>query len=788
MERRKLLIGIGALGTGGAAAFGTEAFTSIEAERNVDVSVAGDSSAYLAFQALDSVNGNDYVTTESDDTISITLNGDGGAGGSGVNQDAVTQIEDLFKVVNQGTQSTSVYFEDDSDAVTFRVTRSTDTSTNGSNGQSLEGADNSVELDVGEQVVVGLTIDTLNNDVNGDLLDTVTVVADAGASAPGQSTPAPQYVVDGSGSQPNTFATLSNALASSDVTDGSVIGIEGSATFSESSTVTVDQSVTITGFNGMPTIDATGVSSGPVMAVDAAGVTLRNFTIKTGTNRININADDVTVDGLSTIFENNAIYVASPADGVVVENSQFSLPSGVESLGYGIRFEGATSNGVARNNFFSGITNSQSGEYGNGVIISGADGHEIVGNEFSGNSIGVNVGSVKPAGQFTVSGNSFVQQTDFAVALNHDDSNSPNFAITDNQFDNDAVGILALAGGSIDIGENDFANYADDAPYVTDSAGVLDLEAIANEQGNTFTPDAVAGNTNIAVVPDQGEVVNVDTLTYAGDGTIQTAVDSASSNETVAVGPGGFGSVDVPTDNLTIKGPNATTPYDGARTTEATVSATAERTFDVSGAGVEVTGFRIEGTDSDGVLFVNGDGSNLEGKVTVANNIIRSSGTSSQGFATGGVVLSDASSPGGPNDAEVVGNDIETGEGAAVNVFAGDTHGSVSVVSNEIRGDPGGLRNVADLTVKGNEIFPLGSPDKALDVSDITNTATITGNTFTGSVGTRAYNDDRDGPFVNTADDQSPGVSAVQSNNTFDPGSKTVDTDGDSQNDEILFD
>src|SRR6056297_3620319 len=100
MERRKLLISIGALGAGGAAAFGTEAFTSIEAERNVDVSVAGDSSAYLAFEALDSSNGNDYVTTESDDTLSITLDGDGSAGGSGVNQDAITQIEDLFKIVN----------------------------------------------------------------------------------------------------------------------------------------------------------------------------------------------------------------------------------------------------------------------------------------------------------------------------------------------------------------------------------------------------------------------------------------------------------------------------------------------------------------------------------------------------------------------------------------------------------------------------------------------------------------------------------------------------------------
>ncbi|EMA09923.1 hypothetical protein, partial [Haloarcula marismortui] len=194
MRRRKLLIGIGATAAGGSAAFGTEAFTSVQAERNVDVAVAGDQSSFIAIQPLDSANAGKYVNTESDNTVGLELDGDNSGSGEGVTQDAITQLEDLFRVVNQGSQEVSVYFEDDSDAVTFRVTRSTETSTNGSNGQSLEGAANSVELGVGEQIVVGLTVDTLNNDVSGQLLDNVTLYADANASAPEQSIPEPQYV------------------------------------------------------------------------------------------------------------------------------------------------------------------------------------------------------------------------------------------------------------------------------------------------------------------------------------------------------------------------------------------------------------------------------------------------------------------------------------------------------------------------------------------------------------------------------------------------------------------
>jgi hypothetical protein len=391
MERRKLLISIGALGTGGAAAFGTEAFTSIEAERNVDVNVAGDSSAYLAFEALDSVNGNDYVTTESDGTLSITLDGSGGAAGSGVNQDAVTQIEDLFKVVNQGTQSASVYFEDDSDAVTFRVTRSTDTSTNGSNGQSLEGADNAVELDVGEQVVVGMTIDTLNNDVSsGGLLDAVTVVADADASAPGQSTPAPQYVVNGEGDQPNTFATLSDALADSDISAGSVIGIEGNATITESSKIDVaTDDLTITGFDGRPTIER-DVQDDAFITASGDGVTIRNLTITEdvspagagGERSLLATGTGVTFDGVRV--ENTGTVKGNP--GIVTTGADTTITN-CEAINNPIGANGATGSLTLTNNYIEdaldeGIFtyNSSAGSLDLTVRNNDVANHDVAGN------------------------------------------------------------------------------------------------------------------------------------------------------------------------------------------------------------------------------------------------------------------------------------------------------------------------------------------------------------------------------------------------------------------------
>jgi hypothetical protein len=151
-----------------------------------------------------------------------------------------------------------------------------------------------------------------------------------------------------------------------------------------------------------------------------------------------------------------------------------------------------------------GITNDQSEEFGNGVIIAGPDGHEVVGNTFDGNSIGVNVGSQQPAGELLVSDNTFTSQDDFGVALNHDDSGSPSITISSNDFDSNPTGILALSGGDIDISSNELTGDSSTI-YVDDQAGVLALSAI--EDSNTFNPSVVrVGDRLLPAVSSDGEL------------------------------------------------------------------------------------------------------------------------------------------------------------------------------------------------------------------------------------------------------------------------------------------
>jgi hypothetical protein len=111
MQRRKLLATVGSLAAGGAAAMGTGAFTSVSANRSVDVQVADDSVALLRLNATAGNRNSDYAD-ESGNQISIDLtdgNSNLSENPSGVNKDAVTTIYDIFSIENQGTQAALVY-------------------------------------------------------------------------------------------------------------------------------------------------------------------------------------------------------------------------------------------------------------------------------------------------------------------------------------------------------------------------------------------------------------------------------------------------------------------------------------------------------------------------------------------------------------------------------------------------------------------------------------------------------------------------------------------------------
>jgi hypothetical protein len=104
MERRNFVLGLGALAAGSGAAVGTGAFSSVQAERDIGISVAGDADSYLAIEPGDENGG--YLTgaDTSAAALDFTSSNSQLAGGEGLNANALSTFADVFSVHNQGTQ------------------------------------------------------------------------------------------------------------------------------------------------------------------------------------------------------------------------------------------------------------------------------------------------------------------------------------------------------------------------------------------------------------------------------------------------------------------------------------------------------------------------------------------------------------------------------------------------------------------------------------------------------------------------------------------------------------
>jgi hypothetical protein len=84
----------------------------VSAQRDITVNVAGDGSAFLQFTKAEeggsvTPNADQYVDIPSDGTVGIDLT-ETSEGGSGVNDDAVTVVDNLLDVTNQGTQPINI--------------------------------------------------------------------------------------------------------------------------------------------------------------------------------------------------------------------------------------------------------------------------------------------------------------------------------------------------------------------------------------------------------------------------------------------------------------------------------------------------------------------------------------------------------------------------------------------------------------------------------------------------------------------------------------------------------
>ena len=119
MERRKFLIGTGALAAGGAAALGSGAFSKVQSQRQVSIQVANDRNAYLGLKPLDTPNSNNYVELDDEGHLRMDIGEhtdfdpvEGGAQpGEGVNSDSFTWFDGMFQLCNQGKEDATISYE-----------------------------------------------------------------------------------------------------------------------------------------------------------------------------------------------------------------------------------------------------------------------------------------------------------------------------------------------------------------------------------------------------------------------------------------------------------------------------------------------------------------------------------------------------------------------------------------------------------------------------------------------------------------------------------------------------
>ena len=151
------------------------AFTTVEADRTADVNTAGDDSALLQLDPSTSSNGEDYASTV-DGQLELDL---AGASGDGVNLDANTNVDDVFKVTNQGTQEITLHITksgDNTGLVTFY-----EGTASGTSGTPIGTSDsNDIDITTGETVTISINIDTTDQTTltgGEDILTEVTLVA-----------------------------------------------------------------------------------------------------------------------------------------------------------------------------------------------------------------------------------------------------------------------------------------------------------------------------------------------------------------------------------------------------------------------------------------------------------------------------------------------------------------------------------------------------------------------------------------------------------------------------------
>jgi len=100
MNRRNVLIGLGAVAAGGGAAIGTGAFSTVEAQRTVSLSPADDNNANVRLSVDENSNA---ISDSGNNTINID--------GENLNYDAITTVKEAL-TITVSTNATGDYAVD----------------------------------------------------------------------------------------------------------------------------------------------------------------------------------------------------------------------------------------------------------------------------------------------------------------------------------------------------------------------------------------------------------------------------------------------------------------------------------------------------------------------------------------------------------------------------------------------------------------------------------------------------------------------------------------------------
>ena len=364
MQRRKYLLGLGSIAAGGAAAVGTGAFTSVEADRTVNVKVAGDAEAYLGLQQTSNPNSQDYIHKNGGEITLALASSDNG--GSGFNQRATTWIDDVLQVRNQGTQtinfwvkfsatedgSTDFYDSDESSGtIYFYPSDDTEAKTSSDptplNKDQGSGDKSVLTLTPGESAKLGLYVDThsLEKDSNSNEL-TATFYANVKEGEASQVGDAGgDFAVvsnDGTGDFDTTEGEVDEQTVTDNPLQAAIDEVSGSTIVIKDTDKPIDilepltippekDNLELRGLNGKPTIRYIGGKLNGEQGIDirAPDVTFENLDIEIHPGRDGIGRNSPFTGGTSGITLRNT--------GLTIRNTDMSLEA--ED---GVRFDSAS--------------------------------------------------------------------------------------------------------------------------------------------------------------------------------------------------------------------------------------------------------------------------------------------------------------------------------------------------------------------------------------------------------------------------------------------------------------